>query len=146
MVILTQEEAQALIDMEKHKSDNKIYRLPHLGEGLCIPLISANRRERFSLDVDRGSYSILAIKYQTRARNVVPLIRLEIQRRPHTNPDGEKLSGTHFHLYQEGEGLRWASPVPENIFTDIENPHITLNQFLGYCNIVQPPRFERELF
>jgi hypothetical protein len=54
---LTQAEADVLIAMEKQRTDNRVLKFPDPGDRLTIPLISADRREAFTLDVTRGRIS-----------------------------------------------------------------------------------------
>ncbi|HEY7675987.1 MAG TPA: hypothetical protein VIG69_02860, partial [Candidatus Methylomirabilis sp.] len=71
-------------------------------------LRSANRRERFFLAMERGRKNHLRLKYQTRARDIIILARLELHGPRHRNPPdspykgGEWIGGTHLHLYREG--------------------------------------------
>ena len=51
---LTQTEADAWIAMEKHRVNDERWYYPVLGESISVPLISADRRENFILDVSRG--------------------------------------------------------------------------------------------
>lgn len=51
-ILLTQPEADALIAMEKRRSSDEAYSFP--GGALTMPLMSADRREPFLLDIRRG--------------------------------------------------------------------------------------------
>ncbi len=42
---LTQEDADALLAMEKHKADDAVYEYPSLGGGIRVPLLSPDKRE-----------------------------------------------------------------------------------------------------
>jgi hypothetical protein len=46
---LTQEDADALLAMEKHKADDIPYEYPSLGGGIRVPLLSPDKRESFFL-------------------------------------------------------------------------------------------------
>lgn len=71
-------------------------------------LRSTDRREEFILTIERGGRNYIRLKYQTRARRVIILARLDLNGRRHKNPPespykgGEWLGGTHLHLYREG--------------------------------------------
>lgn len=41
---LTQEDADALLAMEKHKADDAVYEYPSLGGGIRVPLLSPDKR------------------------------------------------------------------------------------------------------
>ena len=51
---LTQTEADALLAMEKRRSDDAEWNYPDFGGYVTIPLISIDRRESFLLDLRRG--------------------------------------------------------------------------------------------
>ena len=83
---LTQTEADALIAMEKHRVNDERWDYPVLGGSISIPLISADRRENFILDMSRGKINLAKGTYQNRARQVVVLVRLDFGGQPHRNP------------------------------------------------------------
>jgi len=108
-------------------------------------LIGSDNRERFLLDLWRGTLRLSKLKYQTRGRKVVVLVRLDIDGAPHTNPDGEKIGGTHIHLYREGYDDKWAFPVDPAEFSDTANIQQTLEDFCHYCHVQDVPQFQGEL-
>lgn len=144
--ILTQAEADALMVIEKRRADTIQREYPGLGGAITAPLISIDGRERFSLDLRRGRIDLSKGTYQTRGRQVVILARLDFGGAPHRNPDGEEIGSPHLHLYREGYGDKWAFPVPEDQFTDQNDLQITLDDFMRFCNIVDPPIIRRGLF
>jgi hypothetical protein len=143
---LTQSEADALIAMEKIKVDDSRWDYPGLGGSLRIPLISQDKRENFTLDISRGKIDLLKGKYQNRARQIIILVRLDFGGQPHQNPDEREIPSPHLHIYREGYGDKWAVPIPTDRFPDILDLWQTLEDFMDYCNIVEPPNIERGLF
>jgi len=143
---LTQSEADALIAMEKHRADDELWSYPDLGGSISVPLVSANRREHFFLDVSRRRIDLAKGTYQNRGRQVIVLVRLDFGGPPHRNPDGEEVGSPHLHLYREGYGDKWAFLAPTDRFPRLEKPWETLEDFMRYCHIVEPPRIERGLF
>jgi hypothetical protein len=143
---LTQAEADALISMEKMKVDDSIYQFPQLGESVSIELKSVDKREQFFLDLNRGRIEIKKLTFQNRARKIVVLVRLDLNGSPHRNPDGEEISCPHLHLYREGFGDKWAFAVPADKFPDLDHPRNILEAFMYYCNIVEPPLIQLEVF
>jgi hypothetical protein len=141
---LSQSEADLLFAMQKIKVDDTLWNLPDFGGKLSIPLISYDKKERFSLDIWRGGIDLKRQKYQSRSRDAVVLARLDIGS-PHRNPDGLEVGVPHLHLYREGYGDKWAFEIPEGIFADINNRWQTLADFMKYCNITQSPQFRRDL-
>jgi hypothetical protein len=142
---LTQSEADVLIAMEKHRLDEERYGYPMAGS-LVVPLQSPDKREQFMLDIRRGRIDLLKGKYQTRARQVVALVRLDFGGAPHRNPDGHEVGSPHLHIYREGYGDKWAAPVSAEHFPRIEDLWGTLEDFMKYCRVTLPPHIDRGLF
>ena len=63
--------------MEKHTVDDAEHEYPSLGGGIRVPLVSADKRESFSLDVTRSQVKLTKGTYQNRGRGVVVLARLD---------------------------------------------------------------------
>jgi hypothetical protein len=143
---LTQPEADALIAMEKHRINEERSEFPMGGQSASLPLRSADGREHFQLDVSRGRIDLLKVKMQQRGRQVVVLVRIDLGGAPHRNPDGEEVPVPHLHLYREGYGDKWAFPVPADRFRSLDDVWTTLEDFMRFCNIAQPPHIERGLF
>ncbi len=74
---------------------------------------------------------------------MVVLVRLDFGGAPHSNPDGVEMGSPHLHLYREGYGDKWAVPVPGDRFADRWR---LLDDFMRYCNVVEPPVIRRGLF
>jgi hypothetical protein len=143
---LTQAEADALIAMAKHRVDNAEWDYPDLGGSISVPLVSANRREQFVLDLRRGRIDLAKGTYQNRGRQVVVLVRLDFGGAPHRNPDGQEIGSPHLHVYREGYGDRWTVVVPGDHFADLGDVWRTLDDFMRYCHVVEPPVVRRGLF
>lgn len=143
---LSQDEADALIQMEKHKTNDERWDYPALGGSISIPLTSNNKRENFLLDVSRGKIDLLKGTYQNRSRQVIILVRLDFGGQPHRNPDGEEIPSPHLHIYREEYGDKWAMPVPVDRFPNLPNLWRTLDDFMRFCNIIEPPIIEKGLF
>lgn len=143
---LTQAEADALIALEKHRVSEDWYSFPALGGSLILPLQSHDRREQFLLDISQGRIDLFKVKMQNRARQVVVLVRLDLGGPPHRNPDGLEIPSPHLHIFCEGYGDKWAFPVPPDRFGKTSDVWQTLEDFMRYCNITQPPHIQRGLF
>ncbi len=144
---LTQAEADALIAMEKVRVNDEQWPYPVLGGGaISVPLVSANKRESFVLDVTRSRIDFSKGTYQNRARQAVILVRLDFGGRAHRNPDDQEIASPHLHVYRESYGDKWAMPIPLDRFPHIDDPWETLHDFMRYCNIVKPPFIIRGLW
>ena len=142
--MLTQTEADTLIAMRKtFVYPVTISMLP--GADQTHELVGDDKREQFLLDLWRGTLRLSKIRYQTRGRKVVVLVRLDIDGAPHTNPDGAKLTGTHIHLYREGYEDKWASPVESGEFSKPSDIQQTLEDFFRYCNVRNAAPLQGEL-
>ncbi|MBF0557026.1 MAG: hypothetical protein HQK96_21130 [Nitrospirae bacterium] len=143
---MSQTEADALIAMHKHRIDEDRHDYPYAGCSLRIPLVSGDRREDFMLDIARGRIELTKSTFQNRSRHVIVLVRLDIGGSHHRNPDDAEVPCPHIHLYKEGFGDKWAFPLPTDRFTNPGNQLQTLQEFMQYCNIVNPPNIIGRLF
>ena len=141
---LTQADADLLLLMEKVPASDDAFRFPDLGGRIEVPLVSRDKREHFSLDVNRKRIA-LTTNYQTRARKVIVLARLDFAA-PHRNPDDREVGVPHLHLYREGYGDKWAYDVPDGLLSDPPDAWQTLHNFMRYCGVVEQPNIVRGLF
>ena len=148
-MMFDQEEADTLLNMPKEFAD-----LAPLEFTLREPmnydreLRSTDRRELFFLTVERGTRNRMRLKYQTRARGIVVLARLELNGPRHRNPPdspykpGEWIGGSHLHVYREGFDTRIAYELGDapGWFGD-SNPDgvAALETFIDYCAVVEKP-------
>jgi hypothetical protein len=135
--MLTQDEADALLVMKKVFVQPETISFPP-GLDESYELISTDKKEQFFLDISRASIKISKLKFQNRARRSIVLVRLDIDGAPHTNPDGQRMAGTHIHLYKEGYEDKWAYPVDSAKFKNLTDPQQVYDDFCIFCNIVQP--------
>lgn len=140
---LSQADADALLAMEKHRSDSTERDYPSLGGRIEVPLVSSDGREQFSLDLRRARVDLAKATYQKRGRQAAILARLDFGGTPHRNPDGKEIGSPHLHLYREGFGDKWAIPVPLDQFPNLDDPWLTLDDFMRFCNVVEPPSIRR---
>jgi hypothetical protein len=145
-ISLTQSEADSLIAMPKVRVDNDEISFSPRPQSLVIPLLSVDKRENFMLDIHSGRIKLSKISMQNRARQVIVLVRLDIDGPPHRNPDGEEVPCPHLHLYREGFGDKWAIPAPVDRFSALNDHWQTLYEFMDFCSIVTPPIFRQGLF
>jgi hypothetical protein len=157
--MLTQTEADRLIALPKKTGSSDRYAFPKPGSGIAIPLTSLDDRVSFLLDVTRGRIRLSKCTFQNRYKQVIILVRLDVDGPPHTNPsvvtvpvaylqpfNGAEVPCPHLHLFVEGFGDRWAIPAPSKPFSDPSDLFATLAQFMQYCNVVKPPLIDGVLF
>lgn len=143
---LSQNEANRLLQLPKRKLDNQKWDYPSFGGKISIPLTSDDKHEEFILDISKGRIDLLRGKHQNRARQVIILARIDFGGPPHRNPDGMEIPCPHIHLYKEGFGDKWAYPIPANKFPNIDDPSLTIDDFMDYCNIVEKPIIQMGLY
>lgn len=146
MTDFTQREADRLLGMDKFAANDDNYQFPDFGGKLSIELINAAEKEEFVLNYTRGSINLQKRNHQIRGHKVIILARLDLDGPPHRNPDGQEVGPRHLHLYREGYADKWAFPVPDGIFTDMDNAYQTLQDFMRFCKVVRLPKIERSLF
>lgn len=142
---MTNTPAMPRIDLNPHDWD-EVSRILRISGSLIVPLQSPDKREQFLLDIRRGRIDLLKGKYQTRARQVVVLVRLDFGGAPHRNPDDQEIGSPHLHLYREGYGDKWAVEVPVENFPRLSDLWGTLEDFMRFCRVTMPPHIERGLF
>jgi len=146
---LTQDEADTLIQMPKLFVESAPIEFS-LTEPMDYEreLLSTDRREGVLLTIERGNRNRMRLKYQTRARRVIILARLELNGPRHKNPPaapykpGEWIGGTHLHLYREGFEDRVAYELRDapgwfNGGTTEAIP--AFEKFLQFCSVIQWP-------
>jgi hypothetical protein len=143
---ITQAEADALIEMEKCRVDDKELLFPTAGDRLSVALTSLNKRENFTLDITRAQIKLTKATYQNRARQAIILMRLDLDGPPHRNPDGMEIACPHLHIYREGYGDKWAIPAPVDRYAECVDLFATFEAFMVHCNITDPPQIEKGLF
>lgn len=135
--MLTNQEAQILIDLLKKQKKISDINFPSVGEQKSIEVVSDDNTEKFLIDVDRGRIDVSKCTYQERYNKYFPLIRLDICDSFHYNPDGEKIVGSHIHIYDEEYEMRFAHKIPHGIIKDKSDIIQILIDFLEYCNVNQ---------
>lgn len=143
-LILSQAEAETLLSAPKVCEDASTIVYPKPGGTLCRVLLSGE--ERFHLDVTRSSVRLTKASKNLRARGNVVLARLCLDGAPHQNPDGEKITGPHLHLYREGFGDAWAIPAPVDRFGNFGDLAGCLRDFMRFCNVDPIPNIHLNLF
>jgi hypothetical protein len=139
---LTQNEADQLLKIPKSQIDNIRYMLPSPGKLIQIPLKSFDSKHEFMLDVRSGRIELKKGTCQLRTATVHVLARVDLAGGIHRNPDGKEITCPHIHRYIEGYNDQWAYPLPKD-FSKPDDLWQVLNDFFGYCNIVDKPYIER---
>lgn len=142
---LTQAEATALLEMVKRSLITEID-FPTRGNHVDFDVIGDTKQDIFAINIYRGK--IQPRKYNLSARiKKKGILLLELHINPttvHQNPDGEKIKGSHWHIYNEEYGRAVAFPAD-----DIEADKFVENtiDFLIKFNVIERPNifYQEEL-
>ena len=142
-VTLTQTEAEEILKMLKYSLTDEIT-FPEKGNATEFDVKGTTAKDLFSIRIYLGK--INRNKYEIGARirkNGTMLLELHINPgKPHQNPDGTKLVGSHWHIYTEEYGRHLAFSA-EDIQSEkfIDNTLLFLNRF----NVIEKPRINCQL-
>lgn len=142
---LSQEEADRLLNMIKHSLEKQIT-FPSRGDSIEFDLVGDSDRDLFTARIFHGK--INPKKYNLGARiKKDGIVLLELHINPsnkHYNPDGQIITGSHWHIYTEKYGRSYAFPA-EDIHSEyfVENTILFLQKF----NVIETPEilYQREL-
>ena len=145
--MLSQEEAEAMLKMLKESLIENIS-FPDKGTSTQFNVVGNTDKDLFTIHIFRGK--INATKYNLGARikkNGIMLLELHINpSNVHINPDTEeKILGSHWHIYTQKYGRKFAFPaedINKNDFVD------TTIKFFDKFNIIKKPtvHYQEELF
>ena len=135
---LTQIEADRLIEMLKRTIEKSHLEFPSEKGSVVFDVIGERRTDIFTINIDRKGINAQGCTYQGRVEsNNIILLRLDVNPSSiHINPsNGEKIHGTHLHIYNEGYEMQEAIPF------DIENKDLydICYTFFKRFNIVEFP-------
>ena len=144
---LPQAEADRLFGLRKRKADAIPYEFPRAGGRLNVRIIAENGDPaEFLLDITRSSIALTKGSYNHRVHKTIVLARVCVGGAGHVNPDGQDIGSTHLHRYREGFADKWAEPLPPELGGSQSAFKDYLASFLSYCNVVDPPRIDLDLF
>jgi hypothetical protein len=149
---LTQTEADILLGLPKEFVESEPLEFPTT-QPLDYERVlrSTDRREEFIFTIERGRRKRIRLKFQTRARKVIVLARLDLNGPAHTNPPqsphrpGERLECPHLHLYREGFDDRIAfliNEAPGFSLQDAASGLRCLEDFLTFCHVQNWPNIQ----
>jgi hypothetical protein len=138
MLKLTNEEAKHLINMLKHKIDEyKTFQFPDERGKLTLEVVGERRTDEFVVNIDRKGINAQGCTYQGREKvhNFI-LLRLDVNPTAvHINPSGERIFGSHLHIYSEEHDSKEAIPFD----TDHKDLYQLCFKFFERFNIIDPP-------
>lgn len=104
---LTNSEIKEFLDEPKEFLDERLA-MPINNEIASFHARGINTQSDYLIDINRKRCIITRITFQNRVETSAILLRLDIDTKPHRSPDGETISGTHLHIYQENYETAWA--------------------------------------
>ncbi len=134
---ITQKEAENFLEMIKYTLTDKV-NLPESGATKEFTVVGNNKKDVFVINIFKGK--IKRTKFNLGARvskNNILLLELHINpSNIHVNPNGEKIKGSHWHVYTEEHDRRLAIPAEDINCEDFVKNTIT---FLKKFNVVTIP-------
>lgn len=140
---LSQEEANALIAIEKYLKNHSIV-IPSQGAENKYDIYDSAGDQNYYAAMFRGRINPLKSYYKLIYRGNIRLIRVDIgYSGTHTNPDGTVFPAgvPHIHLFDEVHHDKIAYPLPE-IFNNTDDLAETLRTFLSYSNVLNVDEIE----
>lgn len=138
---LSQAEADELIRAVKRAVEDT-FSMPAAGEHNAEFHVRSVTGDDFTVAVYQGSVDASRHSMSARiTRMGVPLLRLCVNGSPHTNPDGVRVAGTHWHIYREGADDFFAYPAELDSDGFVEATMALLDEF----NVIEKPRFQESL-
>ena len=135
--MLTEAEVRDLINEIKKLVERETIYLPSRGENLQKNAVSTiNKHNQFKIDIFRGRIDGDRYNFHARYANTnTPILRIDLGEVVHKNPDGNKISGPHMHVYKDGLEINHAIPF------DVANKDITdiCVEFFYEINIIDNP-------
>lgn len=138
---LTTAEATALIEMLKKALVDTI-NLPNSSQRkIEFEVEGIDKHEKFKIAIFTGNINPKKHNFGARiSRNGTLLLELHLcPNAPHINPDGTKIVGSHWHIYNQQYGRKMAYPASEITSDDfVTNTIIFLEKF----HVVQKPALQ----
>jgi hypothetical protein len=118
---------------------------PSNGDKLKLHLKNSLNQDNFELNISTHSIRIEKTNYHLQENRILPLLRLEVFATPHKNPNGEKISENHLHIYKEGFEDRWAYPV-DHILKHSRDRIIIFQSLLDTINLQSKLTVDKDIF
>lgn len=138
---LTQSEFDYLMGQAKRFEDESTILLGPAPLQWSKKIQSISTKDTFLLDFYRGTFRLEKYTYNHRFNQTTVLMRFDSYGE-HTNPDGERISGYHVHIYKEGFGDKFAYPASNFGIGSTDTIEVILHKMLLYCNIRRIPPIE----
>lgn len=142
-VKISQNEINKLLNMLKNSLIHLI-NFPGKGATKEFQVVGDTKHDIFTVSIYRGR--INSNKYNLGGRitkNDIMLLSLHIgPSNVHINPNGEKITGNHWHVCDEAYGLKWAYPAD-----DLESEQFVENTvaFLSKFHVIKQPQVNFQL-
>lgn len=140
---LSDAEARKLLEMTK-RSLLKEMNLPTCGNSQEFDVVGETKKDVFTISIFHGT--IRQNKYNFGARiKKNGILLLELHMNPssvHTNPGGQKLYSSHWHVYTEQYGRAYAFPADDIQSDDFIDNTIS---FLKKFNVIEQPEIHYQI-
>lgn len=131
-----------ILNEKKQFLDNHA-EFPSLHNTIKLSGIGQTTKYDYIVDVNRKYCLLNRVTYHERVFTSITLLRLDIDTKPHQNPDGKKISGTHLHVYRKDFGDGWAyelnDPALHKIWPEFDFSALTqgdlVSKFFAFTNL-----------
>ncbi len=140
---LTQSEIEKMLKMLKSTIEKEVA-LPSLGNFVEFQVVGESKKDLFGIKVYRGRIQKNKLNLGAQIKkNGIMLLELHINpTNVHINPDGEKIVGSHWHIYSEEYERRQAFPASDVFGNNFIDDTIA---FLTEFNVVEKPHVSIQL-
>lgn len=120
-------------------------------DSVCLEARGQQTEEKYLVDIANKSIQLrYKFTYQNRIQNTICLLRLDVGNHPHRNPDGEKITGNHMHIYLREYGDAYAVNLDDQRLLQINSdfdlarfkendPILLFEAFSDFCRLKELP-------
>ena len=142
---ISTQEATELVELLKNSIKRGAIAFPYTKGKITFDVKSEKDSKIFIINIDRKGIEASSCSYQGRLKsNNLILMRLDINPTGvHINPSsGERLDGSHLHIYTEEYEMKEAIPF------DVNNKNLfqLCKDFFDKFNVTKPPRIEEQMY
>lgn len=128
-ISLDEARVKALITEEKKYSKISLALPFPYGKNL-LPAKSLFTKMEYSIDINKARYELSKVTFQGRVYGRCPIVRIDLDTKPHRNPNQEVIDGAHIHIYKEGYDMGLAYPLDHDMIKSL-NPNINLAEMIS---------------
>lgn len=137
---------------EKKQYEDKSFKFPVQNEEVHLNGTGLSSRYHYLVNINRKRCICSRVTFLNRINTSTILLRLDIDTKPHCNPDNRRVGVTHLHVFQTGFNDAWAyelnDPKLAELFPGFDfsrfnetRPELLFVEFSKLCNFINLPTF-----